>query len=55
MERRFWPTLRGITREGGVGRLYSGAGPLLVRAFLVNAVTFYAYEECLRVIRVDAR
>jgi len=50
-ERRFWPALRLIVEKEGFARLYSGAAPLLARAFLVNAVTFYAYEESLRLIQ----
>jgi len=41
-------TLNQIVREGGVKRLFTGAVPLLSRAFFVNAVTFYVYEECNR-------
>jgi solute carrier family 25 carnitine/acylcarnitine transporter 20/29 len=50
-EQRFWPALRLIVEKEGFARLYSGATPLLARAFLVNAVTFYAYEESLRFIQ----
>ena len=49
-ERRFWPTLRAIARTEGVARLFTGTGPLLSRAFVVNAATFYGYEEALRAI-----
>lgn len=34
----------------GVTRFYRGTSPLILRAFLVNAVTFYAYEETWRQI-----
>ena len=47
-ERRFWSTFRNIVRREGWARLYSGTTPLLARAFAVNAVTFYAYEETWR-------
>lgn len=36
----------------GLTRLYRGTGPLLLRAFVVNAVTFYAYEETWRTLRL---
>jgi hypothetical protein len=49
-ERRFWPTMRLIVEKEGFTRLYSGAAPLIARGFLVHAVTFYAYEECLRLV-----
>jgi hypothetical protein len=51
-ERRFWPTFRNIVRQEGWARLYSGSVPLLTRAFAVNAVTFYAYEETSRWIGI---
>jgi hypothetical protein len=41
-ERRFWPTLQLIVKREGVRRLYAGALPLLLRAFVVHAVTFFA-------------
>jgi hypothetical protein len=41
-ERRFWPTLQSIVKREGVSRLYAGALPLLLRAFVVHAVTFFA-------------
>ena len=50
-ETRFWPTFRHILQQEGWRRLYSGTAPLLVRAFIVNAVTFYVYEECWRYIK----
>mmetsp|Transcript_63667 Transcript_63667/g.125015 ORF Transcript_63667/g.125015 Transcript_63667/m.125015 type:complete len:321 (-) Transcript_63667:221-1183(-) len=50
-ERRFWPTLNRIVEREGFWRLYGGSAPLLTRAFFVNAVTFYAYEETLRFIQ----
>uniref|UniRef100_A0A7S2W9D0 Mitochondrial carrier protein n=1 Tax=Rhizochromulina marina TaxID=1034831 RepID=A0A7S2W9D0_9STRA len=40
-----------IIREEGYSRLVRGLGPLLSRAFFVNAVTFYAYEEGLRLVQ----
>lgn len=48
MEWRFWPTFSNIVRREGWLRLYSGTIPLLARAFAVNAVTFYTYEETWR-------
>ena len=41
-------TLRTLVKEEGVGSLFSGAGPILSRAFLVNGITFWAYEEACR-------
>jgi hypothetical protein len=49
-EPQFWGTFWGIVRHEGWRGLYSGAAPLLCRAFCVNAVTFYAYE-----VRVQLR
>jgi len=46
--KRLVPTLTGIIKEEGMGGLFRGAGPILSRAFLVNGVTFYAYEEACR-------
>ena len=45
---RWLPTLNNLVEREGVGVLYRGATPLLTRAFLVNAITFYVYEECHR-------
>ena len=36
--------LRWILRHEGVGALYAGLAPCVVRAFPVNAVVFGAYE-----------
>lgn len=41
-----------VLREEGVASLFRGATPLLVRGFPVNAVTFYVYEESLRMANV---
>jgi len=46
--RSFAGTLKNIVEKEGWRTLYAGAAPLLVRAFFVNAVTFYAYEEAWR-------
>jgi solute carrier family 25 carnitine/acylcarnitine transporter 20/29 len=51
VETRFWPTFMQILRQEGWARLYTGVTPLLCRAFFVNAVTFWAYEECWRWIK----
>jgi len=50
-ERRFWPTWRAIVAKEGTRKLYSGAAPMLSRAFIVNAATFWGYEEALRAVR----
>jgi len=50
-ERRFWPTWHAIVAKEGARKLYSGAGPMLSRAFIVNATTFWGYEEALRAVR----
>lgn len=47
-ERSFVSTFMHIVRTEGWRSLYSGIVPLLSRAFVVNAVTFYAYEESMR-------
>ena len=39
-----------LNEPGGVRQFYRGTLPLILRAFLVNAVTFYAYEETWRQI-----
>eukprot|EP00938_MAST-03A_sp_MAST-3A-sp1_P006410 g6410.t1 len=39
-----------LNGPGGVRQFYRGTLPLILRAFLVNAVTFYAYEETWRQI-----
>lgn len=45
-----WPTILSIYRNEGTAALFRGALPLSVRAFMVNAVTFWSYEECLRLL-----
>ena len=45
---RWLPTLLNIVREEGAGALFSGALPVLSRAFFVNGITFYVYEEAMR-------
>ena len=50
--RRGWvDTLTKIKSEEGLGALFKGGGPLLTRAFFVNAVTFFVYEECIRTMK----
>ncbi|GBG33531.1 Mitochondrial carnitine carrier [Hondaea fermentalgiana] len=53
-ERQYTSTmqcLRVTLEKDGVQGLYKGAGPLLVRAFPVSAVTFYVYEALMRWMR----
>ncbi|GMH49984.1 hypothetical protein TrLO_g5060 [Triparma laevis f. longispina] len=38
-------TLSSIIKSEGYGALFTGAAPLLSRAFIVNAVTFWTYEK----------
>lgn len=35
---------RQTVRTGGIGAVYKGIGPCILRSFPANAVTFYAYE-----------
>lgn len=37
-----------ILRERGIGTFYRGLGVTVLRAFPVNAATFYFYELCQR-------
>ncbi|DAZ95710.1 TPA: hypothetical protein N0F65_007116 [Lagenidium giganteum] len=37
-----------LFREDGIARFYRGISPTLVRAFPANAVTFVAFESCLK-------
>jgi len=41
---------RDIQAEGGTRQLFRGAGPMVARAFVANAVIFSVYEECWRQI-----
>ncbi|GMH65398.1 hypothetical protein TrRE_jg3953, partial [Triparma retinervis] len=43
-------TFKTMVKEEGAGSLFAGAGPILSRAFLVNGITFYVYEEACRMI-----
>jgi len=46
----FWGCLTKTVQDDGIKHLFRGISPLLIRAFFVNAITFYAYEESLRCI-----
>lgn len=41
---------RAMIQKEGFATLFRGATPLLLRAFVVNAVTFYVYEESWRAV-----
>jgi solute carrier family 25 carnitine/acylcarnitine transporter 20/29 len=49
-EKRWLPTFLSIARNEGAKGLFSGGAPLITRAFFVNSVTFYAYEEACRAL-----
>ncbi|PSC76045.1 mitochondrial arginine transporter BAC1 isoform X1 [Micractinium conductrix] len=40
--------LRVMAREGGLGTLYAGLSPTLVRAFPANAAQWLAFESCMK-------
>ncbi|GMI30674.1 hypothetical protein TrRE_jg9576 [Triparma retinervis] len=40
-----WGTLRGIVKEDGIGGLWDGLGPKVVRAAVNHAVTFWVFEK----------
>ena len=41
---------RTVYAEGGVGAFYSGLGLKLLRAVPQSAISFFAYEECMRIL-----
>jgi hypothetical protein len=50
-EKRWLPTFLGIMKNDGPSALVAGFKPLVIRAFFVNAVTFYVFEECSRFLK----
>jgi hypothetical protein len=48
---KFLPTFMELYRARGLPALFAGATPMLSRAFVVNGLTFWAYEETMRAIR----
>ena len=41
---------RTVYAEGGVAAFYSGLGLKLLRAVPQSAISFFAYEECMRLL-----
>lgn len=49
-ERSAFAIARRLVRTRGIGHLYRGIGPCLLRAFPANAVTFLVYRQTLDAI-----
>jgi len=48
-----WPMAKRIYSEGGILNFYRGFGPILLRAFPVNACAFFVFESLLVLLNAE--